>query len=121
MNYPRRNTAVFKVLESLVVHGDMNVDQIIDRVGYVMDKSTRYSMTQLMKRMLNQGYIVALKEKYTVVADVRSYVEDVIEFSETIDKGEVVQPPYRNAFTPELKNYNLFAHKRGYERIKNDA
>jgi hypothetical protein len=114
MTLPRRDTAVFKVLEGLVVHGDMTVDEIIVNVGYVTDKAMRYSIVQLMGRMLNIGYVDCHKGKYSIVPDVKSYVEDIIEASAPKEVKDLVAPAYRNIFTPELKNYNLFANKRGY-------
>ena len=114
MPMPRRDTAVFKVLQGLTIHGEMNVDEIIEKVGYVIEKSSKYAMTQLLKRMLVQGYVNFWKGKYYIIEDVKNYVEDVMEISESIDKGEVVMPAYKNVFTPEMKNYNLFANKRGY-------
>jgi hypothetical protein len=114
MTLPRRDTAVFKVLEGLVIHGDMTVDEIIVKVGYVSDKAMRYSIVQLMGRMLNIGYVDCFKGKYSIIPDLKSYVEDIIEASTPKEAKDLVAPAYRNIFTPELKNYNLFANKRGY-------
>lgn len=114
MPYPRRETAVFKVLEGLTTHGDMGVDEIIEKVGYVTDKASRYSIVQLMGRMLNIGYVDYYNGKYTIIPDVKSYIEDIIEGTKPYQQKDLVAPPYRNIFTAEMKNYNLFANKRGY-------
>lgn len=119
MPLPRRDTAVFKVLEGLTIHGDMSVDEIIVKVGYVTDKAMRYSMVQLMGRMLNIGYVDIYESKsstvvYTIIPDLKSYIEDIIEATAPIEAKDLVAPAYRNIFTPEMKNYNLFANKRGY-------
>jgi hypothetical protein len=64
--------------------------------------------------MLNIGYVTCDDKKYSIVPDVKSYVEDIIEVSTPKEVKEIVAPAYRNIFTPELRNYNLFANKRGY-------
>lgn len=115
MTLPRRDTAVFKVLEGLVIHGDMTIDEVIEKVGYVTDKASRYAIVQLMGRMLNMNYVDCYEGKYTIIPDLKSYIEDIIEASTPKTAKDLVAPAYRNIFTPELKNYNLFANKRGYQ------
>jgi hypothetical protein len=114
MPYPRKDSAVFKVMEGLTLYGDLTVDEIIVKVGYVTEKATRYSINQLLGRMYNMGYVTREKDKYSIIPDLKSYVEDVIEASAPKEKKDLVVPAYRNIFTPEMKNYNLFANKRGY-------
>ena len=115
MPFPRQETAVFKVLAGLTKHGDMTIDEIIVHVGYVTDKASRYAIVQLMGRMLNMNYVDCHDGKYTIIPDLKSYVEDIIEATAPrAEKKNLVPPAYRNIFTPELKNYNLFANKRGY-------
>jgi hypothetical protein len=114
MPFPRQDTAVFKVLAGLTKHGDMTIDEIIVHVGYVTDKASRYAIVQLMGRMLNMNYVDCYDGKYTIIPDLKSYVEDIIEISKPKKAKDLVAPAYRNIFTPELKNYNLFANKRGY-------
>jgi hypothetical protein len=114
MPYPRKESAVFKVLVGLHLYGDMTVDEIIDKVGYVTERPMRYAISQLMSRMVTIGYVTCNAEKYTIVPDVKSYVEDMLEITKPYKKKELVASPYRNVFTNEMKNYNLFANKRGY-------
>jgi hypothetical protein len=114
MPLPRRDTAVFKVLEGLAKHGDMSIDEIIEKVGYVTDKPMRYAMVQLLGRMLNIGYVEFIEGKYAIILDVKSYVEDLIENSLCKETKDLVAPAYKNIYTPEMKSYNLFANKRGY-------
>jgi len=66
-------------------------------------------------RMLNMNYVDCKNGKYIIFPDLKSYVEDIIEASTSKEAKDLVAPAYRNIFTPELKNYNLFANKRGYQ------
>jgi hypothetical protein len=115
MPFPRQDTAVFKVLAGLTKHGDMTIDEIIVNVGYVTEKASRYAIVQLLGRMLNMNYVDCKDGKYIIFPDLKSYVEDIIEASTSKEAKDLVAPAYRNIFTPELKNYNLFANKRGYQ------
>ena len=72
--------------------------------------------------MLNDAigyqFVTFIDGKYEIVDEVAAYIEDVNEIL-TVKKStkEIVQPAYRNIFTPEMKNYDskLFANKRGYD------
>jgi hypothetical protein len=53
-------------------------------------------------------------DKYYLLDETIALLDDAFEMEEKYSKGDVVSSPYHNAFTPEMKNYNLFVNKRGY-------
>jgi hypothetical protein len=56
-------------------------------------------------------------DKYKVTLDVAAHINAVLKMDSNYKPKEVVQPAYRNVFTPEMKGYEakLFRNKRGYE------
>lgn len=111
---PKKDTASFKIMECLFRYGDMSLDQIIKKIGFVTSQPKRSVMATLIRHMVNRNYLIEYNENYALSSEMKAYVEDVYEISGMIKKENVVSSPYINIFTPEMKNYNLFANKRGY-------
>ena len=115
MRMPRKDTYVFTLLTCLVKNGAMTPDQIYEELGNF--NRGKKGINRLLVDCISYNYIVKSGETYEVIDEVAAYVEDVNETMGAVRKKDVVMPAYRNAFTPEMKNYHqqLFVNKRGYQ------
>lgn len=116
MQFPRRSTRVFSLMETLYEMNGATFEEVIAEVGYLSSRQTNHEMKKMFQALLDQGYAVKYNEKYKLTEDAFNYVVAVLKMEGTFKSKEVVQPAYKNVFTPEMKNYDskLFANKRGY-------
>lgn len=115
MRMPRKDTHVYKLLVCLAQNGEMSAEEVFAKVGKVNHRGLGG-----IERMLNDavGYEYAIKidDKYQIVDELISYIEDVEEVMTSKKVKDIVQPFSKNIFTPEMKQYDskLFQNKRGY-------
>lgn len=116
MNYPHKDTNMFKLLESLAINGDMTLEDLLTDKVFTMAGGNRRTIRDTAKRLLNKKLIYCVKNVYIIPDEVKSYVEDVMETQEKFKPENVVQPPYRNIWTKEMTGYtkSMYANKRNY-------
>lgn len=112
--YPKHDTGVFKVMKSIYKNGESTVDDVIEDIGYITAQAKRSRMLSVLASMERNNYLIKNGDYFSLTSEIKAYVADVLEFLNIGDKKDLVAPAYRNPFTPEMKNYNLFANKRGY-------
>jgi len=110
---PRKETNSFKLLQILHENGDLNIDQLLHYLALVgsprKDRAIDSLNTLLKKKLVGLRH-----DKYYLRDETIAVLDDVMEMQDKFVMKNIVSAPYHNAFTPELKNYNLFANKRGY-------
>jgi len=116
MDYPHRDTNMFKLLQSLAINGDMSVEDFATDSVYLMAGGNKRGARESLKRLIDKNFVIELDDCVRITADAKSYVEDVLELHEKIKPGDIVQAPYRNIWSSEIKDYtkSLYANKRGY-------
>lgn len=114
---PRKDTHVFKILCCLVENGEMTAQEVFDKIGKVNRRGLA-GITRMLNDAIGYQFVTLIKDKYQIIDDVAAYIEDVMEVT-AVKKptDKIVQPAYKNNFTPEMKTYDskLFLNKRGYE------
>lgn len=117
MRMPRKDTHVFKILCCLVENGEMTAQEVFDKIGKVNRRGLA-GITRMLNDAIRYQFVTLIKDKYQIIDDVAAYIEDILEVT-TVKKptDSIVQPAYKNNFTPEMKTYDskLFLNKRGYE------
>jgi hypothetical protein len=110
---PRKDTNGYKILQILYKNGDSNVDELLKHLSLVSVCRRSWAMESLTS-LLKKNLVRLRHDKYYLLDETIALLDDAFEMQEKYGKGDVVSSPYHNAFTPEMKNYNLFANKRGY-------
>lgn len=115
MRMPRKDTHVYKLLVCLAQNNEMTAEEVFAKVGKVNHRGLGG-----IERMLNDAvryeYAIKIDDKYQIVDELISYIEDVEEVMTSKKVKDIVQPFSKNIFTPEMKQYDskLFQNKRGY-------
>lgn len=112
--YPKQDTGVFKILQCLYEKKGATIDEVIAEIGYVTLQRQRCRMAAQFVGMRRRNYVTKDGNVYFLTPELKAYVQDVLEVAGLLEKKDLVAPAYRNIFTPEMRNYNLFQNKRGY-------
>lgn len=113
INLPRKDTNGYKILQILHKKGAMGIDDLLRHLSLVSVCRRGWAMESLTS-LLKKNLVRMRHDKYYLLDETIAALDDVMEMEEKYQQKNIVSPPYHNAFTPELKNYNLFANKRGY-------
>jgi len=114
---PRRTMKMFTLLECIYELGGATYKEVLDEIGNISSRGTPSEMNKFFNNALDAGYLYMMGDKYKVTLDVAAHINAVLKMDSNYKPKEVVQPAYRNVFTPEMKGYEakLFRNKRGYE------
>lgn len=114
---PRRSMKMFTLLECIYELGGATAQQVIEEIGNISSRNSTAEMNKFFSNALNNGYLYMVGDKYKVLPDVAAHIDSVLKMEGNYKPKDVVQPAYRNVFTPEMKGYEtkLFRNKRGYE------
>ena len=114
---PRRSMKMFTLLECIYELGGATYKEVLDEIGNISSRGTPSEMNKFFNSALDAGYLYMMGDKYKVTLDVAAHINAVLKMDSNYKPKEVVQPAYRNVFTPEMKGYEakLFRNKRGYE------
>jgi hypothetical protein len=110
---PRKDTNGYKILQILYKNGDSNVDELLQHLALVSVCRRSWAMESLTS-LLKKNLVRLRDDKYYLLDETIALLDDDFEMQKKYRQTNVVASPYHNAFTPEMKNYNLFANKRGY-------
>ncbi len=116
MDYPHKDTNMFKLLESLTVNGDMTIEDFLTDKVFSMAGGNRRGIREAAKRLLNKNLITLADNHYRITPEAKNYITSVMQLHQKFKPENIVQSPYRNIWSPEIKDYtkNLYANKRGY-------
>ena len=114
---PRRSMKMFTLLECIYELGGATYNDVLNEIGNISSRGTPSEMTKFFNSALDSGYVYMIGNKYKVLPDVAAHIDSVLKMEGNYKAKDVVQPAYRNVFTPEMKGYEtkLFKNKRGYE------
>jgi hypothetical protein len=114
---PRRSMKMFTLLECIYELGGASYNDVLNEIGNISSRGTPSEMTKFFNSALDSGYVYMVGNKYKVLPDVAAHIDSVLKMEGNYKPKNLVQPAYRNIFTPELKGYEtkLFRNKRGYE------
>jgi hypothetical protein len=114
---PRRSMKMFTLLECIYELDGATYDEVIDHIGNISSRSNYSEMIKFFKSGMEAGYLIKREEKYKLTEEAYYHVEAVLKLEGLYKPKDLVQAPYRNIHTPEMKLYEskLFANKRGYE------
>jgi len=114
---PRRSMKMFTLLECIYELGGATYADVIAEIGNISSRNSTAEMNKFFTNALDHGYLYMVGEKYKVTSDVAGHIDSVLKMEGNYKPKDVVQPAYRNVFTPEMKGYEakLFRNKRGYE------
>lgn len=110
---PRKDTNGYKILQILHKNGALGIDDLLRHLSLVSVCRRGWAMESIAS-LLKKNLVQLRHDKYYLLDETIALLDDVVEMEEKYRQKNIVSPPYHNAFTPELKNYNLFANKRGY-------
>jgi hypothetical protein len=110
---PRKDTNGYKILQILHKNGDLGIDELLRYLSLVSVCRRSWAMESLTS-LLKKNLVRLRHDKYYLLDETIAMLDDDLEIQEKYQQKNIVSPPYHNAFTPEMKHYNLFAHKRGY-------
>ena len=110
---PRKDTNSFKMLQILHENGGLGIDELLYQLALVGSPRKDQAINSL-NTLLNKKLVELRHHKYYLRDEIIAILDDVLETQSKYRPSNIVGSPYHNAFTPELKNYNLFANKRGY-------
>lgn len=113
MNLPRKDTNAYRILRILYKNGSLNADDLLRQLAFV-SMCRRSWVMESINSLLKKNLVRVRHDKYYLLDETIALLEDSMEMEEKYRQTNIVSPPYHNVFTPELKNYNLFANKRGY-------
>jgi hypothetical protein len=108
---------MFTLLECIYELGGATYADVIAEIGNISSRNSTAEMNKFFNNALNNGYVYMVGDKYKVLPDVAAHIDCVLKMEGNYKAKDVVQPAYRNVFTPEMKVYEskLFRNKRGYE------
>lgn len=114
---PRRSMKMFTLLECIYELGGATYAEVLAEIGNISSRGTPSDMYKFFNRALDAGYLYMMGDKYKVTSDTAAHINATLKMDSNYKQKEVVQPAYRNIFTPEMKGYEakLFRNKRGYE------
>ena len=114
---PRRSMKMFTLLECIYELGGATYADVIAEIGNISSRNSTAEMNKFFSNALNNGYLYMVGDKYKVLPDVAAHIDSVQKMEGNYKAKNVVQPAYKNVFTPEMKGYEtkLFRNKRGYE------
>jgi len=112
-NLPRKDTNGYRILQILYKNGDLNVEELLRYLALQSTCRRSWAMESLTS-LLKKNLVRLRHDKYYLLDETIALLDDDFEMKEKYRQTNVVASPYHNAFTPEMKNYNLFANKRGY-------
>jgi hypothetical protein len=114
---PRRSMKMFTLLECIYELGGATYNDVLNEIGNISSRGTPSEMYKFFNSALDAGYVYMVGDKYKVMPDVAAHIDSVLKMEGNYKPKNLVQPAYRNIFTPELKGYEakLFRNKRGYE------
>lgn len=110
---PRKDTNGYKILQILHKNGDLTVDELLRHLALVSVCRRNWAMESLTS-LLKKNLVRLRHDKYYLLDETIAVLDDDLEMQQKYRQTNVVSSPYHNAFTPEMKNYNLLANKRGY-------
>jgi hypothetical protein len=110
---PRKDTNGYKILQILHKNGALDIDDVLRHLSLVSVCRRSWAMESLTS-LLKKNLVRLRHDKYYLLDETIALMDDELEIQEKYRQQNIVSAPYHNAFTPELKNYNLFANKRGY-------
>jgi signal transduction histidine kinase len=113
MNLPRKDTNGYKILQILHKNGALNIDELLKHLALVSVCRRSWAMESLTS-LLKKNLVRMRHDKYYLFEETIALLNDVMEIQSKYERKNIVSAPYHNVFTPELRNYNLFANKRGY-------
>jgi hypothetical protein len=108
---------MFTLLECIYELGGATYSDVIAEIGNISHRGSAAEMNKFFNNALDNGYLYMVGDKYKVLPDVAAHIDSVLKMEGNYKAKDVVQPAYKNVFTPELKGYEskLFRNKRGYE------
>jgi hypothetical protein len=114
---PRRSMKMFTLLECIYELDGATYEEVIDHIGNISSRSSYSEMIKFFRSGMDAGYLIKREEKYKLSEEAYYHVEAVLKLEGLYKPKDLVQAPYRNIHTPEMKLYEskLFANKRGYE------
>jgi len=114
---PRRSMKMFTLLECIYELGGATYAEVLQEIGNISSRGTPSEMNKFFSSALDNGYVYMAGDRYKVTPDVAAHINATLKMDSNYKPKEVVQPAYRNIFTPEMKGYEakLFRNKRGYE------
>lgn len=114
---PRRSMKMFTLLECIYELGGATYAEVLQEIGNISSRGSASEMNKFFTNAIEHGYLYTVGEKYKVTPDVAAHIDSVLKMEGNYKPKNVVQPAYRNVFTPEMKIYDtkLFRNKRGYE------
>lgn len=117
MNIPRVGSKAFAVLECFVNQPVMEVEHAIKVVKHLCWRDARADATRLLREAVAKNYLVLAFGKYRLNDAIKSAVIQQVESKREATKKTLVQPAYRNIWSPEMEGYtaSLYRNKRGYE------
>lgn len=113
MNLPRKDTNGYKILQILHENGALGIDELLHHLALVSVCRRNWAMESITS-LLKKNLVRMRHDKYYLLDETIALLDDAFEMEEKYRPKNIVSPPYHNVFTLELKNYNLFANKRGY-------
>lgn len=113
INLPRKDTNGYKILQILHKNGALDIDELLKHLALVSVCRRNWAMESLTS-LLKKNLVRLRHDKYYLLEETIALLDDVMEIQSKYQQKNIVSAPYHNVFTPELRNYNLFANKRGY-------
>lgn len=115
MYLPRKDTNSYKLLQILHEHGELTLPELLHYLALV-GSPRKDRATDSLNTLLKKKLVGLRQDKYYLRDEIIAVLDDVMEMQSKFVPKNVVQPPFFNAFTPEMKGYDakLFANKRGY-------
>ena len=115
MRMPRKDTHVYTLLVCLAENGEMTSEEVFAKMGKVNHRGLA-GIARMLNDAVKYEYVIKNDNKFEIVDEIASYLEDVEEVMSSKIIKDIVQPFSKNIFTPEMKQYDskLFQNKRGY-------